>query len=354
MANIRDVAKASKVSIATVSRVFNQSTLVSEATRGRVVAVASRLGYWPHGIARSLTTSRTHTLGVVMPDLFGEFFSEVVHGMDLAGREQGLHLLVTRSSSSADELTSALRSMRGRVDGLIVMAPDFDASPALQQSPGTVPTVLLVPAITPPGCDSVSIANADGAAMVVRHLIGLGHRTIAIIGGPERNIDAQQRRDGYRAALARARIPRSARFEYRGDFSEESGYEAARELLRGKLRPSAIFAANDYMAVGALGALHDAGVQVPEEVAVTGFDDIALARYLIPALTTVHVDMLELGRRAVGLLLDRGGREGGGAGRSEVLATSLVVRSSCGAASKSPGELRAAWNGERPSRPRRR
>ena len=353
MANIRDVARASKVSIATVSRVFNESPLVSDATRRRVRAVASKLGYWPHGIARSLITNRTHTLGVVMPDLFGEFFSEVIHGMDLAGRERGFHLLVTRSSSSADELAAALRAMRGRVDGLIAMTPDFDASPALRQTAGGVPTVLMVPEAAVAGCDSVSIANAEGAGQLVKHLIGLGHRTIAIIAGPERNIDARQRRDGYRAALAEAGVKPSPQLEFRGDFTEESGYDAAHELLRRRTRPAAIFAANDYMAVGALGALHDAGIPVPEEIAVAGFDDIPLARYLIPALTTVHVDLLALGRRAVGLLLDRREREGAGATRHEVVATSLVVRRSCGAESKAQ-EPRATWNGERPSPERRR
>jgi len=343
MATIRDVARISQVSIATVSRVFNGSPLVSPETRRRVLASASRLGYWPNGIARSLITSRTHALGVLVPDLFGEFFSEVVHGMDLAARERGHHLLVSRSSSSPDDLNEAIRTMRGRVDGLIVMAPDFDADPVLRSTAGAVSTVLMNPHAPPAGHDAVAIANREGAASAVRHLIGLGHRSIALIGGPEHNIDARQRRDGWRAALIEAWITPAPDLELRGDFAERSGYEAAAELLRRARRPTAIFAANDYMAVGALGALHDAGVRVPLDVAVAGFDDIALARYLNPPLTTVRVDMEGLGRRAVELLLDREADAESVGRRFDVLPTALVVRRSCG-----------AGNGDAPPAPARR
>lgn len=353
-ATIRDVARASHVSIATVSRVFNESALVSETTRRKVLAVASRLGYWPNGIARSLITSRTHALGVLLPDLSGEFFSEVVHGMDLAARERGFHLLVSRSSSNAEELSATVRSMHGRVEGLIVMAPDFDAAPAIRPWAGSVPTVLINPGHAPSASDSISIANAEGARLAVQHLLGLGHRSIAIITGPEFNFDSQRRCDGYRAALREAGIEPAPDLEFAGDFSEQSGYVAAERLLRAPARPTAIFAANDYMAVGALGALHDAGVQVPEDIAMAGFDDIPLAHYINPALTTVHVDIPGLGRRAVELLLDP--REGpdAGAARHETLPPMLVVRSSCGGAPRNGGERRGTRDTEGPVPPARR
>ncbi len=353
MATIRDVARGSKVSIATVSRVFNDSPLVAEPTRRKVLATASRLGYWPNSIARSLITNRTHTLGVIVPDLFGEFFSEVVHGMDLAVRELSYHLLVSRSSASTEDLVPALRTMRGRVDGLILMAPDFDPSPFLKESASSVPIVLLNPGHAHPDFDSVSIANTQGAASVVRHLIGLGHRSIAIIAGPELNIDARQRLEGYRAALREADLEVRRELVLHGDFAEHSGYQAAAELLRRPARPTAIFAANDYMAVGALGALHDAGVRVPEDIAISGFDVIALARYLNPPLTTVHVDMIELGRRAVQLLVERGEHPGARPGRHEVLATTLVVRGSCGAKPRVARDSRGTGNGGNPPPPRR-
>ncbi len=353
MATIRDVARASNVSIATVSRVFNDSPLVSEDTRLRVVEAAAHLGYWPNGIARSLITSRTHTLGALLPDLHGEFFSEVIHGIDVAAREKGFHLLVSRSSSSADELIAALRSMRGRVDGLIVMAPDVDASGALRQSAGQVTTVLVNPEVALPGLHAISIGNLEGAKSIVRHLLGLGHRRIATITGPAPNIDARQRLEGWRAALHEAGLEPATDLEFRGDFSEPSGYDAAAELLRCEPRPSAVFVANDYMAIGALGAMQDAGVRVPDDIAIVGFDDIQMSRYLTPPLTTVNVPMLELGKRAVRLLLDGQGpapAEGG----HEVLATTLVVRSSCGAQSPAPGETRPRWDRTRLAEPLRR
>ena len=331
-ATIRDVARASRVSIATVSRVFNDSSLVSAATRRRVAAAATRLRYWPNGIARSLITSRSYTLGAFLPDLHGEFFSEVIHGVDLAARERGFHLLVSRTSSGAEELTATLRSMRGRVDGLIIMAPELDAD-ELRRVSGSARVVLVNPKRPVPGLSSISIANLEGAHAVVLHLIGLGHRRIATITGPERNTDSRQRLEGYRRAMADHNLPVPRELELSGDFSEHSGYEAAGALLRLSPRPTAVFVANDYMAVGALGAFHDAGLRVPEDVAVAGFDDIPLARYLTPPLTTAHVDMLRLGQRAVERLLDAP-RPGSPADPHELLTTTLAVRKSCG------------WNGD--------
>jgi LacI family transcriptional regulator len=349
-ATIRDVARVSKVSIATVSRVFNDSTLVSGTTRQRVLASASRLGYWPNGIARSLITSRTHTLGVLMPDLHGEFFSEVIHGLDLKARERGFHILVTRASSNAEDLTTALRSMRGRVDGLIVMAPVLDQADAIGPSLGDLPTVLLNPEAGSAQRDSISIANREGARAVVRHLIRLGHRRIALITGPARNIDSRQRLEGYQDAIRESEAERSDDLVYGGDFGERSGYDAAVKILERSARPTAIFAANDYMAVGVIGALADAGLRMPEDMAVVGFDDIPLARYLTPPLTTVHVDMLQLGERAVDLLLDRQGPEANRSPRQELVPTTLVIRGSCGAPPPGAGESGARWNRIHPAR----
>lgn len=346
---IRDVARASRVSIATVSRVFNDSPLVSEETRRRVRSAASRLGYWPNSIARSLITNRTHTFGILMPDLHGEFFSEVIHGMDLQARSSGFHILVSRSSSSAEDLTESLRSMRGRVDGLVVMAPDLDGFGALRECAGDVPVVLLGPIDRLPQYDSLGIDNVGGARDVVRHLIRLGHRRIAHVAGPEHNSDARQRREGYRAALRESGLKPAPELEVVGDFGELSGYDAGLELLERAPRSTAIFVANDYMAVGVMGALEDAGLRVPRDVALAGFDDIPLARYLTPPLTTVHVDVLHLGQRAVEILTDRLGVGSAEEPRRETLATTLVVRGSCGAQRSSEGDARIRWNRSRPT-----
>jgi len=340
MPTIRDVARASRVSVATVSRVFNDHPRVSETTRERVVAAANRLGYWPNGTARSLITNRTHALGVLLPDLHGEFFSEVIRGIDLAARQQRLHLMVSSFTASPEDLTSVLRAVRGRIDGLIVMTPDVDASEALRQGAGAIPTVLLNPEVQVMGCDSISIANFEGAHAMVRHLITLGHRRIATVAGPAGNIDAHQRLQGYRAALDDAGIERESGLEAQGNFTESSGYEAATLLLKQRPLPTAVFVANDHMAVGVLGALQDAAIKVPTDMAVAAFDDIPLARYLTPPLTTVHVDMLALGQRAVQLLTGPRPIQGP---RREVLPTTLVVRASCGSAPPSKAAARTRW-----------
>ena len=278
---------------------------------------------------------------MLLPDLHGEFFSEVIRGIDLAARRRSLHLVVSSFSPSAEDLTSALRAVRGRTDGLIVMAPDVDASDALQRGAGSIPTVLLNPEVEVPGCDSLSIANHDGAYAMVRHLLGLGHKRIATITGPRGNIDARQRLEGYRAALADQGFPPAPELEFQGQFTESSGYEAAALLLAMKPRPTAVFVANDPMAVGVFGALQDARVRAPEDMAVAGFDDIPMARYLTPPLTTVHVDMLWLGQRAVELLGEP--RAPGESPRRELLPTTLVVRASCGSTPPSKAASRTRW-----------
>lgn len=330
MATIKDVAREAGVSVATVSRVFNDSSLVSEATRQVVRDVAGRLNYWPNGAARSLITNRTQAIGVLLPDLFGEFYSEVLRGMDCTARRAGLHLLVSSSHADTNEVVAAIRTMRGRIDGLIVMAPDVDARSVIGPNSIGLPLVLIDPGPEVEGCSAISIANYDGARALIAHLLALGHRRIATITGPPRNTDAQQRLKGYRDALRAGGAHWSAELEIAGDFSEPSGYEAVGRLLALSPRPSAVFAANDYMAIGVLGALSDEGIRVPEDIAVAGFDDIAMSRYLNPPLTTVHVDAYRLGERAVERFLDAAKPDRPEAGELEVLPTTLVVRSSCG------------------------
>jgi LacI family transcriptional regulator len=335
MATIRDVARAAGVSVATVSRVLNNHASVRTETRTRVTAAAHELDYTPNEVARSLITSRTHALGVLLPDLYGEFFSEVLRGVDLRARRDGFHLLVSSSHANGEDLVGALRSMRGRIDGLIVMAPDVDTAELLTAAGTGFPLVLLDPGPRALGCDSISIDNMAGAEAAVDHLLALGHRLVATITGPEHNADAQQRLAGYRRALeARGIIPDPALVAI-GDFTEPSGYAAVARLLELRPRPTAIFAANDNMAIGAMSALAQAGLRVPEDMAIVGFDDIAMARYLNPPLTTVNVDLLDLGARAVQRLIDT--KNGASTRRRhEVTPATLVVRRSCGAPSIGP------------------
>ena len=348
MATIRDVARAAGVSVATVSRVLNNHARVRTETRSRVAAAAHELDYTPNEVARSLITSRTHAFGVLLPDLYGEFFSEVLRGVDLRARRDGFHLLVSSSHANGDDLVEALRSMRGRIDGLIVMAPDVDTS-ALVKAAGTrLPLVLLDPGLHVLGADSISIDNLGGAQAAVHHLLALGHRRIATITGPAGNADARQRLDGYHQALAQGGVAHEPGLEVEGDFTEPSGFAAVNRLLRLAPRPTAIFAANDYMAIGAMSALSEAGLAVPRDMAIVGFDDIAMARYLNPPLTTVNVDLLDLGARAVDRLIDT--KNGATTRRRhQVTPASLVVRRSCGSTNGGPESRSFTPRARRPS-----
>ncbi len=332
MATIKDVAQAAGVSIATVSRVYNGSDLVRGETARRVLEIAGRLGYVPHAGARSLSTNRTHTIGVLLPDLYGEFFSEVIRGIDQTAQRHGYHLLVSSAHQGRPAVEAALRSMRGRVDGLIMMWPEMDAQTAVRNLPAGFPVVLLNASVGPDAFDVITIANFEGAHAMVLHLLDLGHRRIAIIKGVEGNSDAAERLRGYRTALVERGLTPAPELEMPGDFSEASGFQAVGELLRQPAPPTAIFAANDSMAIGAVSALREAGLVVPGDVAVAGFDDIPMARYLDPPLSSVHVDISALGERATLRLLAAVLDSDRHAGQAETLPTTLVLRRSCGAA----------------------
>ncbi len=325
--SIREVAAAARVSVATISRVLNGKGPIHPDTRQRVLEVVAELGYVPHSGARSLSTRRTSSVGVILPDLYGEFFSELIRGIDQGAKASGYHVLVSGSHSDPAEVEVLLRALHGRVDGLIVMGPTRSTG-AIRIPPG-VPAVFLGDLPAQGGVDhpSLRIDNAGGAGAVAEHLLDLGHRRIGFVSGPAENSDAEARLEGFRAALAARGVELAPELLMAGDFREESGHAAALRLAAVTPRPSAIFAANDAMAIGCLSALRDLGLAVPGEVALAGFDDIPIARYLAPPLTSVRVAIAELGERAMARLLS--GLEGGGAEPlEETIPAALVVRAS--------------------------
>lgn len=339
---IKEVAARAGVSVATVSRALNGVGPVRKATYDRVIEAARALRFVPHSGARSLSTRTTHTVGLVLPELHGEFFSEVIRGADLAARRRGYHLIVSGSHSKREDMAAVIRAMRGRVDGLLLMSPELALDGVLKDLPGEMPLVT-VNARTR-RFPSVTIDNSGGARTMVRHLSSLGHARVAFITGPSGNADATDRLRGYHESCRAEAIVCSPELEIAGDFSESSGYEAALRILDLRPRPTAIFAANDAMAVGALFALREKKVRVPQDLALVGFDDIPIARYVTPRLTTVTVAISELGRRALELLLDSIGRKDGRRTPRETLPTSLVVRESCGAPAR--GKSRRATGGK--------
>ena len=329
-ATIRDVARRAEVSVASVSRALNGLDNVRAETRERIIAAAAELGYVPHAGARSLSLARAHAIGVVLPDLHGEFFSECVRGMDKEASRRGYLLLLSNMHDDSDQAAVALRAMRGRVDGLLVMAPHIQGEALERTLPRALPSVL----INCPGeyesRPSIRFDNEAGAEAMVDHLASNGYKHIVHVAGPETNVDAIERAQGYRAAMRRLGL--RARV-IAGNFSEEAGEEAARTILASREPCDAIFAANDMMAIGALHTLRSLGKRVPEDIAVAGFDDVPLARYL--ALSTMRVRIAEIGARAVARLIELLDGSDSGSG-CELHTPDLVTRATTAAKADTP------------------
>jgi LacI family transcriptional regulator len=331
-ATIRDVARHAEVSVASVSRVLSGTGPVTDYTRQKVEAAVAELAYVPHSGARSLSTSRTQVIGVILPDLFGEFFSELIRGMDLAARAGGYHLIVSSSHGDADEASAAIRSMRGRVDGLAVLSPHVDAARLADSLAGALPVLLMNGAAEGTGRPSIVVDNHGGAVAAVRHLVEGGRRRIACIAGPQANSEAAARRAGYLQAMADAGLePLVAE----GDFTQDAGHAACLDLIGRAPRPDAVFAANDMMAVGALLALQETGLRCPEDVAVVGFDDVPIAALMRPSLTTLKIDIAEIGRRALERLIGMIARPAEADAAQEVVRPVLVERQSSRAHARS-------------------
>lgn len=323
---IYSIAAQAGVSIATVSRAFNGSPRISQATRERILRIAREMGYQPSAPARSLALSTTETLALIFPQISGPYFSEFINGAESAAREHNYHLLVY-SSPDAGQDDPLLRLLPARTDGIILATrysrPDY----IYELHQRRFPFVLL--SRETPGLltNRLQPDNEDGALAVTRHLIEThGCRRVALISGPADQPHSSERLQGYRRALAEAGLAEQVAA---GNFDEASGYAAALRLLDARPAPQAVFAANDQMAVGAVAAARERGLRVPEDLAVAGFDDIPTARYVQPALTTVNLSIYGQGQQAVRLLLEQIAQPDLPP-RVIRIPTRLVVRRSCG------------------------
>ncbi|MBX3594049.1 LacI family DNA-binding transcriptional regulator [Sphingomonas sp.] len=325
MATLRDVAREAGVSVATASRVINGHTNVTGPTRELVMAAVKKLSFVPHSGARSLTRRKTDTIGVILPDLFGEFFSEVIRGIDLVAHESGMHLLLGNMHGSAHETAAAVASMRGRVDGLLVMPPDVKPEALAANLDPAIPTVLLNYDADGLDLPFVAIDNYRGAYAMTKALIDRGARQVVHIAGPKHNRDARDRQRGFTDAMAQVAGERSPLI-LPGDFTEDGGAQAARLLIAGQMQVDAVFAANDVMAVGCIAQFIEAGIGVPGNIMVAGFDDIPLARHISPALTTMQVKIDQVGSTAMMMLLRQLRGEVLGAASATILTPTLIAR----------------------------
>lgn len=336
-ATIRDVASKAGVSIATVSRVLNRSSPVSSDKQASVIEAAEALGYSPNPAALSLLNKQTGGIGVLLPYLTGEFFSELLRGLDDAAREHDLILIVSSSHRRPSDFQRSMQMLDKRVDGLVVMAPEIDPASAASILGSDTPVVFLNTYADGVLADVVNFDNRAGAFAVTQHLLELGHREIALVRGPDKSRDAHERVRGYREAMAEAGVADTARLEVSGDYTREAGYNAAEEILRWAARPTAIVACNDYCAKGVMSALSKRGVRVPEDVSVTGFDGLPSGQFSVPPLTTVRVPIRDIGYRAICRLAARiSGDIATGERQRHVEPVELVVRDSTAARNAGP------------------
>jgi LacI family transcriptional regulator len=339
---IREVAAQAGVSHQTVSRVINADGYVAEATRNRVLQAIKQLDFVPNGIARSLSSRRSHTLGVVSNDISDHSFAEMAAGAEAEARRQGYYLIIGSVEDAIPEDEEAyLRLMQQRrIEGLIVARPRLRRASwkLLAGIADSIPTVAIAAKVEALHLHSVDIDNVGGGRLATAHLIANGHRDIATITGPMDWPSAQARLGGAQTALADAGIKSKLLTASSDEWGVEGGRAAMQQLLQSGRRFTALFAQSDLLAVGAIAALHASGLAVPDDVSVVGYDDIPVARYMTPALTTVRQPMNVVGARAVTMLADelaRPSRSSRARRRHELVDVSLVLRHSVASPTRS-------------------
>ena len=333
-ATIRQVAAAAGVSVATVTRALENPAVVAAETLRRVRTVVLELGYTPNAQAQMLRTSKTRLVIALVPDIANSFFAEVIRGIEqVAHANQYSVLLGDTQDNPVREQAYAKMIAARQADGLISLVP------RLPELSGGVRIPLVNACEYVPDADvtKVYVDNVAGARMAVSHLLSLGHRAIAHICGPKPSAICADRQRGYELALRQAKVRVNRELVASGDFSVESGIRATENLLATKEPFTAIFCANDEMAIGAMQALHAHGLRTPQDVSVVGFDDIRFARYSTPPLTTVAQPKSELGRQAMTALLEIL-EDPTTPPRIQILPTELVVRGS----TAGPGKKRTA------------
>jgi LacI family transcriptional regulator, galactose operon repressor len=302
---IREIADLAGVSIATVSRVMNGRDDVSDETRALVQRVVSEQGYTASRSARGLSAGQTGLVGLLVPLVYPVYFSQIIYGAAEALYERDMRVLLSPTEHLHDREVSLLeRLIHGETDGALVVLPRESSAELERLLDDGYRFVVVDPRLRlDDRIASVSAAHTSGADQAMRHLLGLGHRRIAIITGPRGWVATEDRRRGYHAALAAAGILPDPALEVEADFEIGGGRDAARRLFDAVDPPTAIFAFNDNLAIGAIQAARARGLHVPEDVSVVGFDDVELATIVSPTLTTVRQPLAEMGRTAVSLLM---------------------------------------------------
>lgn len=330
MPNIRDVAKLAGVAPITASRAINNLGCVSKETLERVKAAADELGYVPNCIARSLRSRRTNTIGLILTDITNPFWTTVARGVEDVASDSGYNVIFCNTDESETKQREQVRVLlQKRVDGFLLVPARSASEDIIFIQRQNVPVVVLDRKV-PVDVDIVRADSEDGAYQLIKHLVELGHRRIAALGGPKGLSVVSDRISGYRRALMEAGIDIDDSLIFYGEFKRTAGYDMARQALAVYPRPTALFAINNFIAIGALNALYDIGFRVPEDIAVVGFDDLPESLTVNPFLTAAVQPAYDMGRRAAELLLARLSDPKDRVYQEIVLPTTLAVRRSSG------------------------
>jgi DNA-binding LacI/PurR family transcriptional regulator len=300
---IKDVAREAKVSTATVSHVINNTRFVSDEVRARVQDAIERCGYYPNAQARSLASGRSHTLGLVVSDIMNPFFPELVKSIEMAAFERGYDLVLANTNYDAERTSNYVRRIIERkVAGVALMTSELDTALIDELARRDVCVVFLDLGSAGERMSNLVVNYGVGIKEAIKHLVALGHKQIAYISGPTRLRSAAKRREAFRTCMAEM-LPDARPVIYEGDFKIEGGRRAAYEIIESGRRPTAVVAANDLTALGAMQEFRAAGLKIPHDISIIGFDDIAFASLTDPPLTTICLPRTELGRRAVEALM---------------------------------------------------
>jgi DNA-binding LacI/PurR family transcriptional regulator len=297
--NIAEIARRARVSTATVSRTLNQSGPVKAATARKVWRAVSALNYYPNSHARALVSGRSRMIGLIVSDLTNPFFPELIRSFEAMASEEQYDLLVTSTDYSTTRMAACLRRMLERkVDGVAMMTSEMDVGLIRELSRRNVPIVFMDVGQVGPRMSHVALDYGNGVLQAVDHLVALGHRRIAFISGPLDLHSARTRREAFLEGMRRHRLKPEQRLLREGTHTADGGQKAMDAILRLRTLPTAVVASNDWTAIGALHAMHQAGLEVPGDISIVGFDDIPLASYTNPPLTSVRMSAAEIGATA--------------------------------------------------------
>lgn len=328
--NIKEIAKRANVSIATVSRALSGQNNVREETKKHILKIARQLNYNPNLLARNFVKGQSNIIGLILPDISDEFFSEIIKSIDDTSFISGYFTMVI-SSHKNRSLGESINTMMnsGIAGGFILLVPFMNSEIEKALKSERVPFVIISGDAKLGNYDIITIDNYNAAYNVVNFLAERGYKKIAHVAGPDENNDAALRREGFLNACAKLKLETKKTWIAKGDFTLESGERAANLILNQKKKPEVIFAANDMMAIGCYNAASKLGLKIPDDVAIIGFDDVLISQYVNPPLTTIKVDTEAIGKTAAEKLIQKMTEKEKSKPQTIKISTELVIRNSC-------------------------